>query len=52
VCLVLVFPFHQGDLLVSLVFFLHVVSCFGPSIGVLFMILVGGKPRPSSSLGC
>jgi hypothetical protein len=38
VCSVFVFPFLQGDFLVSPVLFLQVISCFGPAIGTLSMV--------------
>ena len=36
---VVVFPVLQGDFLVSLVLFLQVVSSFGPTFGILSVIL-------------
>ena len=39
VCSVFLFPFLQGDFSVSLVLFLQVVSSFGPTFGILSMIL-------------
>ena len=39
VCSVFLFPFLQGDFSVSLVLLFQVVSSFGPSIGMLSMVL-------------